>query len=237
MHHDTRLIANGAVVALAGYVTSGLGGTLLVQWLRPQPAWSTAKMYVANYHLLQAVPFFFGFMLVGGMLMLAAGHYLNADSREKPFTLLSLTLTSVFATLIFFNYIVQTTYLRGLALNYTTNSDTAINMLSMSNPLSLCWAIEMWGYAVLGIATWLLHNYYNSRNKTTAILVVANGIVSIASALAEVYDARWVFTLSGFIGYAIWNLLMIVLMIKIYLQARKEMSLAHQRGRQIVQAH
>jgi hypothetical protein len=212
----SRLISNGAMLALAGYILSGLVGTLLVLWLHPQPTWVSPQVYAQHYHFLQSLPFYFGFLLVIGMLMLAAGHYLNTDEREKAATLLSLMLTTAFAALIFFNYIVQTTYVRGLALNYTEANNGAISMFAMSNPTSLCWAIEMWGYAILGIATALLYPYYKCRSTITAALLLLNCVVSLTGVVAVVIDAAWVFTTSGLACYAGWNVLMIVLMLLIY---------------------
>lgn len=92
----------------------------------------------------------------------------------------------------------------------------------MANPLSLAWSIEMWGYAFLGIATWLWAPYYKERSKATANLLVLNGIVSIATAIISLADLGWVMTIAGLVGYMSWNVLMIVLMILLYKHARTE---------------
>src|SRR5262245_44866873 len=128
MKSVSRLISLGAWIALSGFVLSGIAGTLLVEWLHPQPAWESAQTFAQHYHFLQSVPFFFGFVLLAGMLLMSIGHFLNADDDSKPWSLLSMILTVIFATLIFFNYVIQTTYLRGLSLNYSPENDAAISM-------------------------------------------------------------------------------------------------------------
>lgn len=175
--------------------------------------------FVANYHVVQMLPFYFGFLLVGGMLMVAAGHYLSykEENHENKFhLLLSLAWTTAFAALIFFNYICQTTYIHNLALHYKPVDDIAIATFSMANPLSLCWAIEMWGYGFLGVATWLMSGYYRNRNKTIRFFLMLNGIVSLLSPVYTVIDVRWVMTTCGLIAYFVWNVLMITLLVLIY---------------------
>lgn len=133
-----RLISLGALVALAGYVLSGPVGFLAVQLTHPQPVWTSAAGFAENYHAVQDMPYFFGLLLIGGMLMLAAGHYLNAPSENEKtrfHLLLALMWTTFFAALIFFNYICQTTFVRHLALHYKPENDPLIAAFSMANPM------------------------------------------------------------------------------------------------------
>lgn len=212
----SKLILRGTLVGLAGYILSGPVGTLVSLLLKPQPAWESAQVFAANYHFIQDIPFYLGFLLVGGMLMIAAGHFLNAPERHKANTLLSFAFTVVFAALIFFNYICQTTFVRQLAINYRPENDAAIAIFSMVNPSSLCWAIEMWGYGVLGVATWLLAGYYNEKNKTISRLLVINGVVSIGTAVLTAVNSSWLMTTAGLVAFMLWNVLMITLMILMY---------------------
>lgn len=220
-----KLISLGAVVALTGYVMSGPVAFLIVRLWKPQPLWVSPDVFAENYSAIQDMPYYFGFLLIGGMLMLVAGHYLNfrEDDDEKKFHLLvALGWTIVFCTLISFNYICQTTFVRNLALHYTPEHDAAIAAFSMSNPLSFCWANEMWGYAFLGIATLLMAGYYRDRNNVIRVLLIANGIVSVGSAVWTIVDINWVMTTAGLIAYFVWNVLMIVLMIMIYGDSKKQ---------------
>src|SRR5207253_6287865 len=128
---------------------------------------------------LQNIPYYFGFILVGGILILAAAHYINADKEkdsDKLHLLLSLVWTTISSTLIFFNYICQTTFVAHLASNYKTEYNTAITTLTMANPDSLSWAIEMWAYAFLGVGTWLMSAFYKQKNKTIYTLLILNGV-------------------------------------------------------------
>lgn len=224
MKGKRALISLGASTALAGFILSGHVGFLLVQLINPQPPWTTASDFVAHYSAWQNIPYFFGFVLVGGMLLLAAAHYHNLTTEselQKMHILLSVVWTTIFATLIFFNYICQITFIHHLATHYHPSYDTAIATLSMANPASLSWSVEMWGYAILGVATWLLSAYYREKNKPIYTLLIANGVLSVASAVLFVLNGRWLLTAVGLAGYFIWNAGMIVLLILIYKHSKR----------------
>lgn len=214
-----RLISLGAIVALTGFLMSGPVAFMIVRLIKPQPAWVSSTVFVENYGTIQDLPFYFGFLLIGGMLMLSAGHYLNFkkdDDLKKFHLLVALGWTIVFCTLISFNYICQTTFVHNLALHYKPEYDAAISMFSMSNPHSFCWANEMWGYGFLGIATWLMAGYYEGKSNFIRWLFIANGVVSIISAIWTIVDVNWVMTNAGLAAYFVWNVLMIVMMIGIF---------------------
>jgi hypothetical protein len=215
----SKLISLGAIIALIGYITSGPLGFMLVKLTVPQPEWASSAVFATNYNFIQDIPYYLGFLLIGGMLMIAAGYYLNykeEDSKIKFQLLLSLLFATVFAALIFFNYICQTTFIRHLALHYKPENDAVISTFSMANPKSLSWAIEMWGYGILGIATWLMAGYYKGKNKMIRLLLISNGVLSLATVAFTIIDINWVLTPAGIIAYMIWNVLMIVLMFMIY---------------------
>ena len=217
--HSNKLISFSAVIALIGYITSGPVAFFVVRLVKPQPAWVSPSVFVENYSAIQDLPYYFGFLLIGGMLMLVAGHYLNCagEDRTKKFKLLiAFGWTVVFCASISFNYICQTTFVRNLTIHYKPEYDAAISAFSMANPMSFCWANEMWGYAFLGIATWFMASYYQGANNFIRALLVTNGIVSLVSALWTVVDVNWVMTIAGLIGYFAWNILMIAIMVSIY---------------------
>jgi len=224
--NDKRaLISLGAITALIGFILSGPVGFIIVQGIKPQPEWTSVAVFVAHYNSLQNVPYYFGFILVGGMLILAVAHYLNADNElplDKMHVLLSLVWTTAFAALVFFNYICQIAFIHHLAADYKPENNIVITTLSMANPASLSWAIEMWGYAILGIATLLSSAYYKGKNKTIYFLLIANGIISILSVALFVYDGKWLLTIIGLASYFFWNLLMIVLLCLIYRYSKKQ---------------
>ncbi len=78
MKSSNKLIMLGSIVALAGFLLSGPLAFLFVQLIKPQPAWTSASVFAANYSAVQNLPYFFGFALVGGLLVLAVAHYLDA---------------------------------------------------------------------------------------------------------------------------------------------------------------
>jgi hypothetical protein len=219
-----KLISLGALIAMIGYLMSGPVAFIVVYLLKPQPTWVSPAVFVQHYSTIQDLPFYFGFLLIGGMLMLVAGHFLNyqEDDEKKKFHLLvAFGWTIAFFTLIAFNYICQTTFIHNMAVHYKSEFDFAISTFSMSNPLSFCWANEMWGYAFLGIATWLMSGYYTDKSFSIRILLISNGILSLLSAIWTIIDVNWMMTTIGYIGYFIWNILMITLMIKIFSYSRK----------------
>lgn len=218
------LISFGAMAALIGFILSGPVGFLFVQLVKPLPAWTSAANFSAQYVPLQNLPYYFGFILIGGMLILVVAHYLNADNElplDKMHILLSVVWTTIFAALVFFNYICQIAFIHHLAIDYTPGNDTVISTFSMANPASLSWAIEMCGYAILGVATWLLSAYYRNKNRTIHYMLIANGIISILSAALFVYDSKWLMTITGLASYFFWNILMIVLLILIYRHSKR----------------
>jgi hypothetical protein len=224
MRNKRALISLGSSTALVGFILSGPVGYLFVQLIKPLPAWTTAGDFAAHYNFLQNLPYYFGFVLVGGMLILSAAHYRNISNEselDKMQILLSMVWTTIFATLIFFNYICQTTFIHHLVTHYNPGYDSAIATLSMANPSSLSWSVEMWGYAILGVATWLLSAYYKKRSKRIYYLLIANGIVSIASAILFIIDSTWLLSTAGLAGYFLWNLLMIVLLSLIYRHSKR----------------
>jgi hypothetical protein len=213
-----KLILRGALTGLWGFVLSGPVAVLLVTLIHPQPEWISALVFVDHYHPIQNLPYFLGFLIPAGMLMLGAGHYLHyADEppATKSSLLLALALTIVFTGLIAFNYICQTTFVHNLASNYQPEYASLIAGFSMSNPASFCWANEMWGYAFLGIATWLTAPCYKEKNNFIRSLLIANGIISLISPVWTILDVSWVLTPTGITLYLVWNLLMIVLMVAI----------------------
>ena len=79
----------------------------------------------------------------------------------------------------------------------------------MNNPRSLCWAIEMFAYAILGAVTWLVAPAFREE-RAIALLLRANGV---ASAGVTLFDLAWVLTPVGLGFYVAWNLLVVAIMV------------------------
>lgn len=84
----------------------------------------------------------------------------------------------------------------------------------------------MWGYGILGVATWLMSDYYSGKNATIRWLLITNGVVSVLTVAFTVMDVNWLMTPAGLAGYFSWNVLMIVLMILIYRHSKKAVTIS-----------
>ncbi|HPG39470.1 MAG TPA: hypothetical protein PLP19_00595 [bacterium] len=218
-----RFGMTGVMVNMAGVLLSGPLGLLVVTQTHPQPAWQDARLFLEYYHPVQTLPFFAGIALVLGYVMMIAAIHLVAAKPQRPLTLTAAMLTAAFATLIFFNYINQTTFVPALVKNYQPDYDPLIAAFSFSNPNSLCWAIEMWGYALLGLATWFAAPVFKRTKceKITAWLMISNGVISIAGVVFVSGNLAWVFTPAGLASYAVWNALVFVMAVFIYISFRQ----------------
>jgi hypothetical protein len=212
-HGALRVGIYGAVATLAGILLSGPVGLLAVSAVHPSPPWLDAATYAQNYHPIQTLPFFGGFLLVGGYVVLMAAIHQLADEEKKTATLTAVMFTGVFATLIFFNYVNQTTFIPALARDYKPEYAPIISTFALANPRALCWAIEMWGYALLGVATWLAAPVFTRSRleRVTAALMVLNGIMSIAGGFVTSLDLAWVMTPAGLVSYVGWNVVVFAL--------------------------
>jgi hypothetical protein len=207
--HRIRTAVTAAGVMLAGILLSGPVSLSLVA-LHPQPPWTGAEEAVRAYHPVQTVPYLTGFLLVGGALALIACLHAIASPELRARTAAALGFAAAFAALIFLNYVIQTTFVPALIGDYTPDKGPLVAAFSLANPRSLGWALEMWGYAVLGVATWLVAPVFardGRLGRVTAALFVANGPVSIVGALLTAGRPGWVMTPAGFVGFASWNLL------------------------------
>lgn len=202
---------SGALCALIGAVASGPVSFALVQVLHPQPAWRDAELFAASYHPLQLLPFVFGFLLVGGFAVLAAGLHHLASPTQQPRTLAGLVFTSAFAGLVFLNYFAQTILVPGWVTPYAPEHAAGVAIFSMSNPRSLAWAIEMGAYGLLGVATWFQATVFAGTRlaHVTRALFVANGVMSVVGTLWTIAIPGWVMTNIGLFAFAGWNVLII----------------------------
>jgi hypothetical protein len=204
-----RLGGYGAISTMVGIVLSGPVAIVALNATFPQPAWVDAKTFVDNYHPSQALPYFGGFFLVGGYLVLGASLHALARDEDRPRASLALSFTTIYAALVFFNYVAQTTFIPALAQRYTADDASIVATFSMVNPKSLAWGLEMWGYGLLGVASWLFAVVFSGTRleRITAATFVANAIVSVATAFLTAIFPGWVMTPIGLGGFVIWNLL------------------------------
>jgi hypothetical protein len=208
-----RAGSHAAVCALFGAVLSGPVAMVVVNATHPQPTWQGPATFARSYHPIQTLPFFLGFFLVSGFVALVASLHAVAREEHRARTGTALAFVSAFAALVFSNYVIQTTFVPTLARHYAEANGPILAALTMANPASLGWGLEMWGYGLLGLATWLAAPVFRGSplERATSWTFVANGPASIAPALLTAFHPGWVLTVPGLVSFAVWNLLVVAM--------------------------
>lgn len=146
-----------------------------------------------------------------------------ASPKQLPACRLGLVLSSLGATLIFFNYVVQTTFLPALVRANRPEADVVISSLTMVNPRSLAWALEMWGYAFLGLGSWLAAPVLD-RGRLEQIagwLLAGNGIIGVVGAAVTIVKLEWVLSPSGLASYVAWNVYFLATLVVVMVVLRR----------------
>ncbi len=218
-----RAVTLTATIALIGALASGPFALLLVGATHPQPAWRDVATFIVAYHPVQIAPYLFGFVLVGGFAGLVASLHALAPEALAPRTVCALPFAGAFAAMIFVNYAIQTTFVPSMVTGAPEGDTVLIGALSMANPRSLGWALEMWGYAALGVATWLVAPVFagTALERVTAWLFVLNGPVSILGGVATAAHPGWVVTPAGFVAFTVWNVLVVAMAVLAVLAMRQ----------------
>jgi hypothetical protein len=202
-----------ALAAAAGLLLSGPISLTLIH----QPPWVDTATFLVRYERVQSLPFVFGFILLAALLVLvlrAAGHLPErARTRRAAATLCA----GVFAAWVGLNYAIQTMFVPAAV----AAGDRTVSAFTMQNPRSLAWMLEMVGYAWLGVATWLVAPAFQGAGRRAWIraLLVANGAVSVAAAAGAAGSMEWLFRPSGLIAYGAWNLLLLVALVLVAVDA------------------
>lgn len=213
-----RYLSVSAAVVTAGILLSGPLGVALVMIFAPQPQWRDAAVFVRSYSGLQTLPYLFGFLIVGGFVAFMSGLVGTGREEQRPLEIAGAAFTGVFAALVFFNYVLQTAFVPQ-ALD---SSEAILAMATMANPRSLGWALELYGYGVLGVATGFAAPLFEGRGGQGAIriLLAVNCVVSVAAAAMVPILPGWALTPGGMAAAAIWNLLILVTMVLVMLELR-----------------
>lgn len=209
IENAARVGVYGAIAALVGAILSGPVAVTVVAVTHPQPPWQGAGTFAASYHPIQLLPYAFGFVLVTGFILVMATLHALAEPRHRALTTTALVLTAAFASFVFLNYVLQTTVVPELARDVTANA-ALVSALSLSNPRSLGWALEMWGYGFLGGATWLVAPVLG-RHRAAEWAFIANGPISILGAVWTVLRPGWELGGAGLVLFAVWNVLVVVM--------------------------
>ncbi len=197
-----------AVMIVAGALLSAPISMLIVSIVAPQPPWQDAGTFAAHIHPVQTLPYVLGYLLMAGFVLFAASCHALTTPALRLQTSTALVATAIYASLVFANYTIQVAYVpRIISLEPHT-----AGMLTMANPASFGWFLEMFGYAALGVATWLVSGGFGGslRGLLIRTLLVANGVGSIIGAGCTALYDRWVFSAAGLVSFAAWNLLIVV---------------------------
>lgn len=189
---DVQSMRFGAVLIFLGGLLSGAGAMLIVARVARQPAWVDVHTMAQRYHPVQALPYVLGFVLLFGFVYFVAACRRLAASEHMVRANAAVIFTAVYASLVFLNYTLQVGFVpRALA-----DESPVLALLTMNNPVSLAWFLEMFGYGALGVATWLLAPIFGGSGRGTLVrwLMVVNGIGSIASAALTAMIDGFVFT-------------------------------------------
>jgi len=145
---------------------------------------------------------------------LVAGLQAMAAPALRARTVAATASAAAFAALIVANYALQTTMVPVLAGAADPAARRLAGWITMVNPQGLGWALEMWGYAVLGVATWLAAPVFAGpgRHAWTRALWIANGPFSIAGGVLTALRPGWVLTGPGLAAFAVWNVLVVAML-------------------------
>jgi len=207
------------VLLLFALPLSGPLGMWIAAAVAPQPPWTDAATFIRHHHPIQGLPFMFGFLLLVGFPALQVALHVRARPAARPFTLLGVVFAAVFAALIALNYIAQTALVPAAVAR---GDGPLIGLLSMTSPAAICWAIEMFGYGFLGLASLCAIPALDGQrvDRITRILLGANGVVSVAGAALTARDASWVLTRAGLWAFGAWNVVILAMVLALVLSLR-----------------
>jgi hypothetical protein len=186
-----------------GAVLSGPGALLVVRLVGGQSSWTNVDAYVTSYRSIQVLPYLLGYLLLMGFVLFTAACHAGAEPAMYVRTSAALVLTGVYAALVFTNYTIQLGYVPRVL----QDRPAYIAELTMANPASFAWFLEMFGYAAMGAATWFVSGCFGGgrRADLVRLLLIGNGVLSIAGAVCTALVDRWVFSPSGLVCFAVWN--------------------------------
>ena len=209
-NYKRHLILSASVV-IAGIILSGPPMVLLIEQFRPQPDWVDVRTFQSNFSRIQTLPFWFGFVLLTGNVYFVASTCRLPGFVNRISSKLAIICVSIYGAIIFSNYAIQTTVVPSM----TARNNELVEFLTMVNPHSISWTLEMFGYAVLGVAYWLVSGAFSGNRKLTVLrwMLIINGIISVAGVFLPVISPELLLESGGIASYVIWNLLIVSIMV------------------------
>jgi hypothetical protein len=213
-----RFLSISALIISIGILMSGPIGNLIVQLVHKQEAWNGVEEFISSYSRVMSMPIAFGFLLVIGFILFFASLYKTGNEDKRIFEIAGIMFCAIFGAIISLNYIINVGYVP----NVLDQSGANIAFLTMSNPKSLAWVLEMFGYGFLGLATGIVAPLFAKRGIQGVIryLLILNAIISILGAVVTAVNLSGVLSIYGMIGYYFWNLLILIIMILVIIEFR-----------------
>jgi len=207
-----------AAAALFGSVIVTVGAAVLVAVSCPQPPWSSLPTFVAAYRPFQSFIFVPSPVLPLSFVVVLAGFHCGAKPEVKAWSASALAVGTVGAAILCINYLIQGVWVPSLV----KQGSDLVGALVSTNPGSLFWALELFGYGIMGLAMWLAAPLFPGPGIDRPIrwALVVNGAGSLLAALAAVFDPRWVLGPLGLAAGLFWNLLIIALAGLLFRRAR-----------------
>lgn len=219
LNANQKMLFISAIIVITGILLSGPIGVLLTL-IKPQPQWKDEITFVANYHPVQTIPYMFGFiLLIGFTLFISTSFRLASTGTQKILRITANIFTAVYAAFVGLNYAIQIALVPAL----TFKQPSWAAFLTMANPRSLGWILEMFGYGFLGVATILIAPVFRKgmRMKLIRYLLIANGVISILGAAATSLGTLWLMEWPGIVSVVVWNILILVIMTLIIIEIYK----------------
>ena len=219
---NIKTLLISAYLIIVGIVLSGPPMVFLIEYLKPQPKWVDVDTLVLHFHWLQTLPFWFGFLLLTGNILFIVSVGRLPGIRDQVHASLSLICVVIYGSLVSLNYAIQTTAVPAMVLN----ANSIVEAFTMVNPSSICWTIEMFAYAILGIAYWLVSSAFGGKVIFNSIkyLMIFNGLISVLGLLIPLIDPKLLLESESIVGYTLWNSLIVLIMILIIIAFKnKEM--------------
>lgn len=216
---NQKMLFVSAIILITGILLSGPIGVLLTL-IKPQPQWKDEIIFVSNYHPVQTVPYMFGFILIIGFtLFISTSFRLASTGTQKILRITANIFTAVYVAFVGLNYAIQIALVPSLIFKHPAWAA----FLTMANPYSLGWILEMFGYGFLGVATILISPVFRKglNMKLIRYLLIANGVISILGAAATAFGTMWLMEWPGIISVVVWNILILVIMVLVIAELYK----------------
>jgi hypothetical protein len=136
---------------------------------------------------------------------------LLAPRSARPAAWVAVVLSGAYAALVSFNYIHAGGVVPGAVDDPAASA--VVGAVTTANPRSICWAIELCDYGILGIASVLIVPVFRAGRhaRWIAALLIVNGVSGVIGAGAGAVDLAPVMTIAGLVAYAAWNVAILAL--------------------------